>query len=147
MYASCEHDTRDRMVNPAKHLHRSRCKSDLVAGHIAVLIPEKRHVPFLDLVGVRDRGRPVRRAKRLEPYVGLVRCEQRFGCASGRDILHEPSPCFSDLVPVAGADDRPAVKRFRLIRSDKIVVLTGSQRSPATRDLGSSYASLTASTL
>jgi hypothetical protein len=84
------------MVDPAKHLHRNRRQSDLIAHGVAVRASEKRYIPLLDIVGVRDGSGPVRRTKRLEPGVGVMFCEQLFGRAPGRDILHGFSP-FSIL--------------------------------------------------
>ena len=97
MHAACQHDARDRMVNPAKCLHRRRRQSDLVARGVAVLAAEQAYILLLDIIGVRDRGRRRWRTKRLEPSIGLVFREQRFGCAPGRDILHGASP-FSQIL-------------------------------------------------
>src|SRR5712671_2449403 len=99
MDAPGKHDTRDRMIDPAKGLHRSRRKPDLVAHGVAVFVAEKRYVSLLDIVGVRDGRGPVRRTKRPEPYIGLVFGEQCFGRAPGRDILHRSSPFSPILVP------------------------------------------------
>src|SRR4051812_26107919 len=87
------------MVDPAKRLHCRRRKPDLIAHVTAVFAAEKRNISLLDSVGVSDRGRPVRRSKRLEPYVGLVLSEQRLGCAPGPDFLHGSSPFSQILTP------------------------------------------------
>jgi hypothetical protein len=94
MHAAGEHDTGDRMVDPAKRLHRSRRQSDLVAGGLAVFFAEQRDVFLLDIIGVRDHSGFVRRAKRPEFRVGFVFCEQQVGCAPRGDILHRFSPLF-----------------------------------------------------
>jgi hypothetical protein len=52
MHAPGEHDTGDGMINPAKRLHWSRRKPDLIAHGVAVFAAEKRYVSLLDIVCV-----------------------------------------------------------------------------------------------
>src|ERR1700674_181844 len=93
------------MIDPARRLHRGRRQPDFIPRGVAVFASQKCYVSFLDIVGIRDRGGPVRRTKRPEPYVGLVFSEQRFGCAPGGDILHGSSPFFANLTaPWAGVN-------------------------------------------
>jgi hypothetical protein len=80
------------MVDSAKRLHRRRCQSDLIADSGAVLAVEKADVSLLNIVGVGDGRRRIRRTKPLEPRIGLVFGKQLFGCAPGRDVLHGLSP-------------------------------------------------------
>src|ERR1700674_314040 len=94
------------MIDPARRLHRGRRQPDFIPRGVAVSASQKCYVSFLDIVGIRDRGGPVRRTKRPEPYVGLVFSEQRFGCAPGRDILHGSSPCFANLTAPSAAVKR-----------------------------------------
>src|SRR5882757_10342290 len=112
MDAPGKHDTRDRMIDPAKGLHRSGRKPDLVAHGVAVFVAKRRYVSLLDIVGVWDGRGPVRRTKRPEPYIGLVFGEQGFGRAPGRDILHR-SLSFSSILTCRGlpSNDGGAVSR------------------------------------
>ena len=103
-HALCEHDARDRMVDPAEILHRRRGQSDLVADGIAMRAPQQRDEALLDIIGVRDGGGPVRRVQRLELQIGGVGREQRFALRAGprgRPSVLSPSKSWRSL----GVDD------------------------------------------
>src|SRR5437660_9540724 len=88
MKAPRQNDASDRMVYPAKSLHRGRCKPDFVAESVAALWAEEGDKSVLDVIRVRDVSRPILRTKRPERYASLVLGKQCFGSAPSSGLLH-----------------------------------------------------------
>src|ERR1700751_4952586 len=86
MQATRQHDAADRMIDPAKRLHRLGGEPDLVADRFALPAAEQRDIAVLDVVGIRDRR--ALRQKGLERYASLVLSKQCFGHAPCSNIVH-----------------------------------------------------------